>query len=205
MEIRRSLVLDSALAVTLGTALSFFLGLAHEQGTAAGLGIPAEFVARDVWRTVAAGADGLLAAVVFFPFSFFGVNGFHWNVANVVVIGVALLGALLWFFRRSGFKPVALLLWGLVFAFFQIHVTAANRIQDWVRRSEQCLRGQGCPAARVPNRVVYSSSDGVKKETIGMLLSMNAKFMIMFSDGGLLVVPNDSVQEIATAKPLPSQ
>ncbi len=205
MQIQRSFVVDSAIAVSLCSALCFFLGGAWEQGRAAGLGLPAEFMTRDLWRTVAAGFDAIFASVIYFPFSFVGEGGPRWNVVNASMVAAVVLVALLWFFRKSKLKAPLFALWAVAYAFHHIYIMSANNIQDWVRRSERCLRGEGCPEARVPQKVTYVVADGDKREGTGMFLSMNSRHLILYSSGGLLIVPVENVKEITTAKPLPTK
>ena len=206
MQVQRSLVVDSALIASLGTALCFFLGGAYEQGTAVGLGLPVEFVTRgDLWHTVAAGFDAALASVMLLPAELTDVDGVRWKAAIARAVSFLVLVLLLWFTRKSKLASAALLAVVTFALFIHIHTTATINTLEWVRKSENCLRGEGCPAARRPHKVTYVLPDGEKREGTGMFLSMNSKFLIMFSNGGLLIVPVESLREIVTAMPLPGR
>jgi hypothetical protein len=180
-----------------------FLGIANERGDAAGLGIPHAFVSRDIWETVAYGADGVLVSVILLPFTLYDQTGIKWSIVAIVL--VAVLGSVILFYwlRRSQYRHYVLALWILASLHLHIFAHSASQIQDRVRDSLKCLQNQGCAASRVPNRLLFTESEGSLKERTGMLLTMNQNYLIMIADGGLFIVPVGSIRSLETAKPLP--
>lgn len=199
-QIHLSTVVDSAFALAMMAAVFYFFGLANLHGDASGLGIPQAFFKRDIWDTVAYGVEGVLISMVMLPVTFYGHSGIRWAVIIVIVVGLSLI--FLSYFLLSRWKYRLYLVGFLVIntLYAHIFVNSAFDVQDRVIEAFRCLRGQGCKAARIPNRVVFQEKEGALSERVGIMISMNRDFLIMVTLEGLFIVPVSSIRTLQTDK-----
>lgn len=193
-------ILDSAFAISALTAGLFFWGLVNIEGDANALGLPRIFLSRDLWGTVAYGAEGFFAHTLLLPFLLYRDSGIGWFplVTLVVGAGLVLLSATL--IRRWRYRFILTVV--MTFTAISVHITftsfldMANRIDLGV----MCLTKNRCDRTPVQNRVLFAKNQDSVAERSGIIMSANDAFMVLLTESGLFVLPMSSIKFLETAK-----
>jgi|GEM_PF-4691552 len=193
-------ILYSTVAVTVISAMLYFFGQSSIAGHANGLGLPPYILKQDLWETISSGGRILVIALLRLPDNLFGGDGFRWEFALGLIGILAVFAILYWSLRRWHYRLYVLgfcLFVGLSFHVFHVSTLASS---DHMRRAEKCLIANNCVGVGTPTRVVFDISTDSTKRRVGIILRINASFMVMLTKGGLLTIPVSGIRLLESVK-----
>lgn len=195
-------VLDAAAFIAACTAILYLFGLANSQGDAYILQLPSAILKRDLWDTVALGAESLLVSVVF-PFAVAFADGTpQWKVI-LIFLGGAFVSLLIYFlFRKKSWGFVLLTTWTIGALYLYLYISSATLMTLQLARVQTCLANTKICDSSIPyGRIVYSVGGDAIEERTGSLLLASHEYFVLYTIRGILVVPKGSVRFVESGRP----
>jgi hypothetical protein len=201
VESLRTKIIDSALILTIISAVLYFLGSTVVDGEAYAYDVPSSILREDLWPTLIGGAETIYL-IPNLLFLFTNLLKADWILLCSTLFLPLIVFITVFLSKRIRFRNFLLGLLVVVAFSSVIKTLAEASARDSIQKVRECLGGIKCTYQRDGriSKVTIQLTDGALKSTVVGIVSATPSYWVLVTIEGITVVPSSSIKLVETTR-----